>query len=133
MLKKIISGILVFALLSQAGCYSPQLISYNEYQKIEEEDGKPDNIRVTTKDTVEYHFFDQNYYFDSDTLYGKGTIIKIDEKLTSDVRIAISNIESIKVDVLDSSATIVVVGVLGGAVIAGLVFLIVALSAIASH
>ena len=124
MQKKIISGILVFALLSQVGCYSSQLISYNEYQKIEEEDGKPDNIRVTTKDTVEYHFFDQNYYFDSDTLYGKGTIIKMDEKLVSDVKIAVSNIESIKVNTLDSSATIVVVGILGAAVIAGIILLI---------
>ena len=122
--KKIISGILVFALLSQAGCYSPQLISYNEYQKIEEEDGKPDNIRVTTKDTVEYHLFDQNYYFDSDTLYGKGTIIKMDEKLVSNVKIAVSSIESIKVYTLDSSATIVVVGILGAAVIAGIILLI---------
>ena len=48
----------------------------------------------------------------------------MDEKLVSDVKIAVSNIESIKVNVLDSSATIVVVGILGAAVIAGIILLI---------
>jgi len=71
MSKKLISSILVVALMNLLGCYSSELVTAAEYKQVEEKDGKPNEIYVKTKDYQGYHFSESNFYIDSDTLYGK--------------------------------------------------------------
>ena len=68
--KKIISSILVVALLNLLGCYSSDLVTVTEYNQIKEED-KPNDIIVKTKDSKGYHFQESNFYIENDTLFGK--------------------------------------------------------------
>ena len=98
MYKKLISSILVFALLNLLGCYSSELVNVTEYKQIEEED-KPDNIRVITKDFQEYYFSESNFYVENDTLYGKEILYLSKEELPFEGRIAFEEIESIKLKV----------------------------------
>jgi hypothetical protein len=71
--KKLISSILVVALLNLAGCYSVDYLTVPQYELIERKDGKPEEIKVTTKDYEEYQFSNSNFYIENDTLYGKET------------------------------------------------------------
>jgi len=61
----------VAALLNLLGCYSFESITVPEYRQVMEEEGKPDEIKVTAKDFKEYHFSNSNFYVHNDTLYGK--------------------------------------------------------------
>ena len=99
MYKKLISSILVVALLNLLGCYSSELVNVTEYKQIEEED-KPDDIRVISKDSQEYHFSESNFYVENDTLRGRAPIIKI----------ALSNIESIEVESFNLLNTLLLAG-----------------------
>ena len=122
MYKKLISSILVVALLNLVGCYSFAPVTVPEYEQVEEKEGKPDEIRVITKDTQEYHFSD--FYIENDTLYGKGKLLSDDWEQQLDRSIALSNIESIEVDSFNWLTTsllvlgIVAIGVIVGVVIA---------------
>ena len=67
MYKKLVSSILIVALLNLLGCYSIEYITTPEYKQIEEED-EADEIRVVTKDSQEYHFSGSNFSIENDTL-----------------------------------------------------------------
>ncbi len=109
MYKKVISSILVVTLLNLLGCYSSDLVNVTEYNQIEEED-KPDEIRVITKDSKEYHFLESNFYVENDTLYGK-QILVFTEQL-KDRKIALSDIESIEVESFNWITTGLLVGII---------------------
>ena len=96
--KKLISSLLVIALLNLVGCYSFQSVTVPEYQNIEEEDGKPMEIFVTTKDFQEYHFSDSNFYIENDTLYGKRILFLSEEELPFEGKFALGEIESIQLE-----------------------------------
>jgi len=98
MYKKLISSILVVALLNLLGCYSADLVTVTEYNQIEEED-KPDNIRVKTKDSQEYHFAESNFYIENDTLYGKVSV----KELSFEGKFAFGEIESIQLEYFDQN------------------------------
>ena len=104
MYKKLISSILVVALLNLLGCHSFKSVTVPEYKQVEEED-KPDDIRVITKDSQEYHFSESNFYVEDDTLYGK---VDISEQLL-DRKIALSDIESIQFEYLNGWTTALLV------------------------
>jgi hypothetical protein len=95
MYKKLISSILVVALLNLMGCYSSELVNVTEYKQVEEED-KPDDIRVITKDSQEYHFSDSNFLIDSDTLYWKDILHLSKEELPFEGKFALGEIKSIQ-------------------------------------
>jgi hypothetical protein len=97
MYKKLISSILVVALLNLVGCYSSDLVTVTEYNQIEEEN-KPDDIRVMTKDSQEYHFSKSNFYIENDTLYGKGISLPGYEELPYEGKFAFEEIESIQTE-----------------------------------
>ena len=120
MYKKLISSILVVALLNLLGCYSSELINVTEYNQIEEED-KPDEIRVITKDSKEYHFSEMNFYVENDTLYGKEILLLGERKHILDRKIALSDIESIQFEYLNGVTTTLLV--LGIAAILFIVFI----------
>jgi len=99
--KKLISSILVVALLNLVGCYSFQSLTVPEYQKIEEEDGKPNEIYIKTKDFNEYHFSDSNFYIENDTLYGKGILFLSEEEIPFEGKFAFVEIELIQLEYFD--------------------------------
>jgi hypothetical protein len=92
--NKVLVSFLVVAIFNLlVGCYSSELVTPLEYNKIKEED-KPDDIRVITKDFEEYHFSDSNYYIENDTLYGKVSV----KELSFEGKCALNEIESIQVE-----------------------------------
>jgi hypothetical protein len=92
--KKLISGILVVALLNLLGCYSSELIKGPELEQTK------DDIKVKTKDGKEYQFSESNFYVENDTLRGRAPIVKI----------ALSNIESIEVEPFNLLNTLLLSG-----------------------
>jgi hypothetical protein len=93
---------------------NPSLISVTKYQKIETESGKPDEIYLTKHDSTKYHFMKNDYYLENDTLYGKGKLI-LDKEQLLEIKIAVSEIESIEVESIDGGMTaLLVLGILAG-------------------
>jgi hypothetical protein len=98
MYKKLISSILVVALLNLVGCYSFQSVTVPEYKQVEEEEGKPNEIYVKTIDSQEYHFSDSDFYIKNDTLYGKEILFLSEEELPFEGKFAFGEIESIQLE-----------------------------------
>ena len=95
MYRKIFISFLLLALINfLLGCYSSEFVTAGEYEQVEEED-KPGDIRVITKDSQEYHFSDSNFYVENDTLYGKVSV----KELSFEGKFALWEIESIKLKV----------------------------------
>ena len=106
MYNKFISSIIVVALLNLLGCYSFQSVNFVEYKQIEKNNGKPNEIKVKVDDSREYHFTDSNFYFENDTLYGRGKIILNSNEQPFDGEVAVSEIESIEVEKLNVLETV---------------------------
>ena len=101
MYKKLISSILVVALLNLLGCYSSELVNVTEYKQIEEED-KSDDIRVIT---IYSEYYLSDFYIENDTLYAKGKEILYNKEKPFDGKIALSDIESIQFEYLNGVTT----------------------------
>ena len=125
MYKKFISSILVVALMSLLGCYSFQSVTVVEYKQIEENEGKPNEIKVKMDDSREYYFIDSNFYIENDTLYGKGEIILNSNEQKFDGEVAVSNIESIEVEKLNVLET---VGAIAGITVVSIIGIITIVS-----
>ena len=82
------------------GCYSLEQITVHEYKQVEEEEGKPNEIYIKTKDNQEYHFSESNFYIENDTLYGKEILLLSEEELPFEGKFALGEIESIKFKVV---------------------------------
>ena len=108
--KKLISSILVVALLNLVGCYSFESITVPEYKQVEEEEGKPDEIYVLIKDREKYHFLKDNFYIVNDILYGKGKLLLGDREELIDKKIALSDIVLIEVENFDLGDTCLLSG-----------------------
>ena len=98
MYKKLISCILVVALLNLLGCYSSELINVTEYNQIEEKEDKPNEIYVKTKDYREYHFSDSNFYIENDTLYGRAILLPGEDGMPFEGKFAFSEIKTIQAE-----------------------------------
>ena len=95
--KKLISSILVVAFLNLLGCNPSELMTVTvpEYKQFEKKEGKPDEIKVKTRDTQKYHFSNSNFYIENDTLYGKATF---KEERFFRWKIALGEIESFQIE-----------------------------------
>jgi len=82
--------------LEDFGSIYSTLMMISQYQEIEAESGKPDEIYLTKIDSTKYHFMKNDYYVENDTLYGKGKLL-----LILDRNIALSDIESIQYEHLN--------------------------------
>ena len=71
-------------------------MTVSQYQKIEAESGKPDEIYLTKLDSTRYHFMKNDYYIENGALYGKGELLLSDGEELLDIKIALSDIESIE-------------------------------------
>jgi len=125
MYKKLISSILVVALLKLIGCYSLESVTVAEYQQIKEED-KPKDIIAITADYKEYHFADSGYYVKNDTLYGKGFLFNKEGEQVFDGKIALIDIESFQVNKLDGGTTAGLV--IGSLIVVGVIIYAIVLS-----
>jgi len=107
-MRSIFTRFLLIILISfTTGCYTFNSINVSEYEEVEEKDGKPNEIYVKTKDKQWYHFTNFNYHIENDILYAEG-INKINTTVygqTVDVKIALSDIQYVKIEELDGLKT----------------------------
>ena len=94
------------------------LITLSEYHEIETEYGKPGEIYLINSDTVRYHFMQDNFYIENNTLHGNGqSILEYQPSLYK--KIALSDIEKIKVEKSNRLNTIfLVIGITAGLFVA---------------
>ncbi len=106
MCEKIFISFLLVAIFNLlVGCYSSELITVPEYNRIEDKD-KPDDIRFTTKDYKEYHFSDSNFYVENDTLYGTEILLLSEGEFSFEGKFSISEIDNIQILAPDNSYSI---------------------------
>ena len=109
MYKKIVSSILILALLSQVGCYS-----MNEMTKEEVINNKDyDNLTILIKNSRKYKFEKPDFYIVDDTLKGKAGKIDADTVIRDyfDANIPLSDIEKFETSEYDGTKTWIFVGV----------------------
>jgi len=98
------------------GSKDPSLITISQYQKIEAETGKPDEIYLTKIDSTRYHFMKNDYYTVNDTLFGRGKLL-IDDR---EQLIPLSEIEVIQYEYVDDlKTTLLVFGIAALSLIVG--------------
>ena len=121
MYKKLISSILVCALLTQiVGCYSYQEITKEEFVQTEEYS----DLRVRTKDQNWYEFYENDYTVKEDSIYGSGRNIfkpgsKFDEDFTGSI--SLKDIESFKFDRLNTDNTMAAIAGIAIAIGVGII------------
>ena len=107
----------------------PTLMSVSQYQKIEAESGKPDEIYLTKYDSTRYHFMKDDFYIGTDTLFGKGKLLSGDREELLDKKIALSDIVSIEVDKFNLMNTIYIsLGIVAALAIVGIVLFMIGMS-----
>lgn len=114
MYKRLISSILVFALLNLVGCYTYQRITKKDFLEASE---YPD-LKVQFQDKIDYYFDEGNYIVQSDSVYGTGKIKSKEGRRTVyedfEGGISINDSEQIRIDKFDVLATILlIVGIAG--------------------
>ena len=114
MYKKLISSILVVALLHLVGCSTPKMITKEEFQQASE---YPDLEVQFPHDTV-YQFDEGDYVVQSDSVYGKGKVkSKVGRRVVYndyEGSISIEEAEEIRIDKFDVLTTIVLVVAIAG-------------------
>ena len=122
MYKKKITSLLAVVLLNLVGCYTPQMITKEEFQKGPE---YPDLEVHFPYDSV-YQFDEGDYIVTADSVYGKGTIkSKLGRKVVYEDYeggVSIAGAEKIRIDKFDALAIVIlIVAILGlGAAISAL-------------
>jgi len=107
----------------------PTPMSISQYQKIEAETGKPDEIYLTKYDSTRYYFMKDDFYIENDTLFGKGKLLSGEREELLDKKIALSDIVSIEVDKFNLTNTIFLgLGMLGIAAILAYVVVLIGLT-----
>jgi len=76
----------------------PSPMSVSQYQKIEAETGKPDDIYLTKLDSTRYHFMKNDYWIKSDILYGNGKLLLAAREELVGRKIALSDIETFQLE-----------------------------------
>ncbi len=109
MYKKLLSSLLVIALLNLVGCYSEKEVTINN---VLTNNGISD-ITVNTKDSLNLLFEKPEFFFDNDTLIGKASVISTHTQSTKkyDWKIPLSEIVKIEIDEFDGTKTLIFGGV----------------------
>ena len=71
-------------------------LSISEYEQIEKEGKKPDEIFLMAADSLKFYFLKDDYYLEYDTLYGRGKLLSEAKGEVFKKNIALSNIELIE-------------------------------------
>ena len=95
MYNKLLSSLLVIALLNLIGCYSAREVTLNEVLTNDE----ISEITIKTKDSLSLSFEENDFYFSNDTLKGKSSHSQIGEKFERAIPLSdIIKFESIEFD-----------------------------------
>jgi len=109
MYKKLISSLLVIAVLNFVGCYSTEIVSPNQYKEYEFSGGAPSDILVKMNNLKEYRFAKGKYSIKADSLYGNGfEMVNYFEgtyAVSFEGTIPLSQIESIQYEENNTTAT----------------------------
>jgi len=105
--KKIISSILVIALLNLVGCssFSTHIKIPDEYIQYEKESGKPNEIYLVTNDNEKYHFTSWNYNIENNIFWGKGFHLINGTEKPINIRIPFTRIRFIQWEEYNERAT----------------------------
>src|SRR3989337_922970 len=107
--KKIITYFVFFAFLHFVGCYSYQGITYEEFESINPDDIKSEDIYIITKDSSKYHTSWWMFSVGDDSTLIKGTKYIGEQQAPFKGKIATSDIETIEIKKFDSGTTTIVV------------------------
>ncbi len=110
MLKSVLSLVLVFSILSLAGCYEPLTLSRDDYKTVNKYDEV--NVLVDTSGNItKYRFSKGMCVVQKDTLIGTGTRMSdFGDEHGVTVEIPTSRISVIEVSKLNLAKTMIVVG-----------------------
>jgi len=122
MYKKLISSILVVALLNLVGCYSNVVVNPNQFKKYVKAGDNPSEIIVRLSNHKEYLFAIGRYIIKEDSLYCKGAELVNDNYRPFEGSIPISQIQSIEYEKKDAGKTTKFVV---GAVLVGLLIILI--------
>lgn len=122
--KNIFASVLIIALIiSLVACSSSELVTGQEFKRIEQND-TPKKIQVTTRDSTVYHFVKPNFYVKNDTLYGKKRFVLNDNERWLVRKIAISDIEYIQTEMGAGVKQLVLIGLALVIFIGGIIVII---------
>ena len=102
MYNKLLSSLLVIALLNLIGCYSAREVTLHEVLTNDE----ISEITIKTKDSLRLSFEENDFYFSNDTLKGKSSHSQIGEKFERAIPLSdIIKFESIEFDGAKTAVT----------------------------
>ena len=105
MYNKLLSSLLVIALLNLIGCYSAREVTLNEVLTNDE----ISEITIKTKDSLRLSFEENDFYFSNDTLKGKSSHSQTGEKFERAIPLSdIIRFESIEFDGAKTATTTVI-------------------------
>ena len=105
MYNKLLSSLLVIALLNLIGCYSSREVTLNEVLTNDE----ISEITIKTKDSLRLSFEENDFYFSNDTLKGKSSHSQTGEKFERAIPLSdIIRFESIEFDGAKTATTTVI-------------------------
>jgi len=105
MYNKLLSSLLVIALLNLIGCYSSREVTLNEVLTNDE----ISEIKIKTKDSLSLSFEENDFYFSNDTLKGKSSHSQTGEKFERSIPLSdIIRFESIEFDGAKTATTTVI-------------------------
>jgi hypothetical protein len=104
--KKLISSVLIVALINIVGCYSGREVTLNEVLA----NDKISEITIKTKDSLILSFEKNDFYFSNDTLKGKSYHSRIGKKIERAIPLSdIIRFESIEFDYAKTYATTMII------------------------
>jgi hypothetical protein len=114
MIKRMIYGLVILSIVNLVGCSYQTQINPTDYNYDESL-----RMQITTKDTT-YKLYGSDYYFENDTLFCEfKKRINISQKSKFKLKIAVNNINEVKVEHIDATATALLIG---GVLIAGVIY-----------
>lgn len=119
MYNKLLSSLIVIALLNLIGCYSSREVTLNEVLTNDE----ISEIKIKTKDSLSLSFEENDFYIINDTLKGKSSHPQIGEKFERAIPLSdIISFESIEFDgSKTATTTVILITVVGLIVFIGVI------------
>ena len=107
--KKITTYILFFSFLHLVGCYSFETTTYSEFEEVTKTEDAPKDIFIITFDSTKYHFRQEMFTLEGDSININGTIVLNNKEEPFTGKIAKENIKSIELKNFSTGKTIIFV------------------------
>ena len=127
MVWKLTISFVVIAFLNLIGCYSAETITKKEIDEGKEQIDFNQEISITTKDYKSFRFGALQYQIVNDSLYGNGVVTELGKEVPFKGNIALDDILSFEQSTMDTGSTAgLTIGlIIAGAVIAGVIAIII--------